>query len=62
MPSTTRFICSIEGTRGRCLGSLGVATSEATFWLTWPKRASHRNQLRTAARARAAEALESPRS
>ena len=59
--STVRFICSIDGTRGRCLGSFGVATSEAAFCSTWPWRASHLNQERSAARARATEALESPR-
>ena len=58
--STTRFICSMEGTRGRCLGSRGVETSEATFCSTWPVRASHLNQLRMAASARAAEAFEKP--
>ena len=29
--STTRFSCSIEGTRGRCLGNFGVETSAAAF-------------------------------
>jgi len=29
--STTRAICSIDGTLGKCLGSRGVATNEATF-------------------------------
>ena len=60
--STTRFICSMEGTRGRCLGRRGVETSEAAFCSMWPMRASHLNQLRMAASARAAEALERPRS
>ena len=60
--STTRFICSIDGTRGKCFGNRGVATSEATFCSTCPVRASHLNQLRIAASARAAEAFESPRS
>ena len=43
-------------------GQRGVATSEAAFCSTYPARASHLNQLRTAASARAAEAFESPRS
>ena len=54
------FIASMLGTRGRCLGRRGVATSEAAFCSTWPARASHLNQLRIAASARAAEAFESP--
>ncbi len=40
----------------------GVATSEAAFCSTCPVRASHLNQLRMAASARAAEAFDRPRS
>ena len=50
----------MEGTRGKCLGSLGVATSEAAFCSMCPARASHLNQLRMAASARAAEAFDKP--
>ena len=47
----------MEGTRGKCFGSFGVETSEAAFCSTRPVRASHLNQLRMAASARAAEAF-----
>ena len=52
----------MEGTRGKCLGSRGVATSEAAFCSIYLARASHLNQLRMAASARAAEAFDNPRS
>ena len=48
------------GTRGRCLGSLGVATRAAAFCSTYPIFASHLYQERIAATARAAEAFDSP--
>ena len=50
------------GTRGRCCGSFGVLTSTAGFCAILCSFASQRNHERTAASARAALALVSPRS
>ena len=52
----------MEGTRGRCFGSRGVATNDAAFCSMYLLCASHLNQLRIAASARAAEAFDNPRS
>ena len=60
--STKWFICSIEGTRGKCLGSLGVATNAAGLLLTCPALAIHWNHDRTAAKDLATDALANPRS